>query len=54
MEGLLLTTLTVTVMFCIVGFKYQFAGDKYNAFIIQNPKDGSIDTYTYDNRTEFC
>ena len=27
LEGLLLTTLTITVMFCIVGFAHEIAGD---------------------------
>jgi hypothetical protein len=53
-EGLLLTTLTVTVMFCLVGFKYEIAGDKYNAYYEQKQIPGTLNYELIAHNTDFC
>lgn len=52
-EGLLLTTLTVTVMFCIVGFTYESAGKDYD--VIQTQVLNSTNQWELKwDKTDFC
>lgn len=45
LEGLLLTTLTVSVMFCIVGFSYETAGIDYEVIQTQSYNETSKQWY---------
>ncbi len=45
LEGLLLTTLTVSVMFCIVGFSYEAAGKDYEVIQTQSYNETSKQWY---------
>jgi hypothetical protein len=54
LEGLLLTTLTISVMFCIVGFAHEIAGDEYNATLVQSYNETTGISNIITDKTDFC
>jgi hypothetical protein len=54
LEGLLLTTLTISVMFCIVGFAHEIAGDEYNATLVQSYNETTGISTIITDKTDFC